>query len=52
MADTRILDIDENLIRAWLLNGNLLVLDGTASLLDHLRPLLRGNVLAHVEIVV
>jgi hypothetical protein len=40
VADTRVLDVDENFIWAGLLNGNLLVLDGTTGLLDDLRPLL------------
>lgn len=44
MADTRVLDIDQNLIGTGLLNWNLLVLDWTASLLNDLRPLLLGNV--------
>ena len=43
VADTRVLDVDENLIRAWLLDWNLLVLDGATSLLNHLRPLLGRN---------
>jgi hypothetical protein len=40
MADTRVFDVDKNLIRTWLLDRNLLVLDGAASLLNDLRPLL------------
>ena len=43
VADTRVLDVDENLIRTWLLNWNLLVLDWSAGLLNHLRPLLGRN---------
>lgn len=44
MADTRVLDIDENLIGTGLLNWNLGVLDGTSSLLDNLGPLLGRDV--------
>lgn len=44
MADTGVLDVDEDLIRTRLLNGNPLVIDGAASLLNDLRPLLGGNV--------
>jgi hypothetical protein len=40
MADTRVLDVDEDLIGAGLLDGDLLEDDGTALLLDHLGPLL------------
>lgn len=40
MADTRVLDVDENLIWARLLYGDLLVVDRTTGLLDDLRPLL------------
>lgn len=40
MADAGKLDVDEHLIRAGLLDWNLLVLDGAAGLLDDLRPLL------------
>lgn len=40
VANTRILDVDENLIRTGLLDGNLLVLDGAAGLVDDLCPLL------------
>lgn len=43
VADTGILDIDKDLIRAWLGNGDLLVLEGTTSLFDDLGPLLLGN---------
>jgi hypothetical protein len=39
VADTRVLDVDEDLIRAWLLDGDLAVFDGTTGLLDDLRPL-------------
>lgn len=39
VTNTRILDVDENLIWAWLLDGDLLVLDGATGLLDDLRPL-------------
>lgn len=48
VADTRVLDVDQNLVGARLLDWNLLVLDGTAGLLNDLRPLLGGNV-AHVD---
>jgi hypothetical protein len=41
VADTRVFDVDEDLIRARLLDWDLLVLDGATSLLDDLRPLLR-----------
>lgn len=40
VANTGELDINENLIRTWLLNRNLLVNDWLASLLDDLCPLL------------
>ena len=40
VTDTRVLDVDKNLIWARLLDGNLLVLYGTTGLLDDLRPLL------------
>ena len=43
MANTRVLDVDENLIRTRLLYGDLLVVDGATSLLDDLRPLLGRN---------
>jgi len=45
VADTRVLDVDENLIWAGLLHGNLLVLDGTTSLFNDTSPLFRGKVL-------
>jgi hypothetical protein len=48
VAHTRELDVDENLVRSWLLDGNLLVVDGTTGLLDDLRPLLGWNG-THVE---
>lgn len=43
VADTGVLDVDENLIRTRLGDGNLLVLEWTASLLDDLGPLLLGD---------
>jgi hypothetical protein len=43
MANTRELDVDENLIWAGLLYWDLLVLDGTTGLLDDLCPLLLRN---------
>lgn len=43
VADTRVLDVDEDFIRAGLLDGDLHVLDGAAGLLDDLRPLLCGD---------
>ena len=43
VADTRVLDVDKNLIWAGLLNGNLLVVDGPTGLLDDLCPLLLWN---------
>ena len=49
MADTGVLDVDENLIWTVLVYGNLFVLDGTTGLLDDLRPLLLGN-FAHIEV--
>jgi hypothetical protein len=49
VADTRVLDVDKNLIRAWLLHWNLLVLDGSTSLLNDLRPLLGRNG-THVDV--
>jgi len=39
VADTRVLDVDEDLIWAWLLDWDLLVDDWTTGLLDDLRPL-------------
>ena len=50
VAHTTVLDVDENLIRAGFLDGNLLVVDGSAGLLDDLRPLLLGN-FAHIDSV-
>jgi hypothetical protein len=43
VADTGVLDIDENLIGSRLGDGNLLVLEWTASLLDNLSPLHLGD---------
>jgi hypothetical protein len=43
VADTRVLDVDKNLIWAGLLNRNPLVVDGSASLFNDLRPLLGRN---------
>jgi hypothetical protein len=43
VADTRVLDVDEDFVRGWLLDGDLLIVDGAAGLLDNLRPLLLGN---------
>ena len=43
VANSTVLDVDQNLIRTRLLDGNLLVLDGSAGLLNDLRPLLLGN---------
>jgi hypothetical protein len=52
VADTSVLDVDENLIRARLGNGNLLVLEWAASLLDDLSPLHLGNLgRRHCELV-
>ena len=48
VADTGVFDIDEDLIWAWLLDRDLLVLDWTAGLLDDLGPLLLGNGWGHV----
>ena len=45
---TGILDIDENLIWSWLLDGNLLVLNRTASLLNDLGPLHFWDLRSHV----
>ena len=39
MADSGVLDVDQDFIGAWLLYGDLLVLDGSTSLLDDLSPL-------------
>ena len=39
MADTGVLDVDENLIWTGLVYGNLFVLDGTTGLLNDLCPL-------------
>lgn len=43
VADTRVLDVDENLIWAGLLDVDLLVLDWAAGLLDDLGHLPLGN---------
>lgn len=43
VADTRVLDVDKNLIWAGLLYGNLFVVDGPTGLLDDLCPLLLWN---------
>lgn len=48
VANTTVLDVDKNLIRARLLDGNLLVLDGSTGLVNDLRPLLLGN-FRHVD---
>ena len=48
VADTGELDVDENLIRTGLLDGDLLVVDGTAGLLNDLRPLL-GRDVWHID---
>lgn len=50
MADTRVLDIDEDFIMTWLLYWDLLILHWSTCLLDNLRPLLVWN-LRHVECV-
>ena len=47
MTNTGVLDVNEDLIRAGFLNWNLLELDGTAGLLEHLGPLLLGDMLGH-----
>jgi hypothetical protein len=39
VTDTRVFDVDENLVWSWLLDGDLLVIDGSSSLLDDLCPL-------------
>lgn len=43
MADTRVFDVDKNLIWAGFLYGDLLVLDGAAGLFNDLCPLLLRN---------
>lgn len=43
VADTRILDVDKDFVRGWLLDGDLSVVDGATGLLDNLRPLFLGN---------
>lgn len=43
VADSRVLDVDEDLVRGGLGDGNLLVLDGAAGLLNDLGPLLGGD---------
>jgi hypothetical protein len=43
VTDTSVLDIDEDLIGTRLGNGDLLVLEWAASLLDDLSPLLLGD---------
>lgn len=50
VADTGVLDVQEDFIRTWLGDGDLLVDDGATSLLDDLRPLL-GRDFRHVESV-
>jgi hypothetical protein len=47
VADARVLDVDEDLLRAWLCDGDLLVLEGAADLVDDLSPLLRGDLVRH-----
>jgi len=49
VADTRVLDVDEDLIGTGLLNGNLLVLNWAAGLLDDLGHLLLGNGRSHCD---
>lgn len=52
VADTGVLDIDENLVGTRLGDGNLLVLERTASFLDDLSPLHLGNLgRRHCELV-
>lgn len=48
VADTRELDVDQDLVWTGLLHWNLLVLDWSSSLFNDLSPLLLGNVLRHV----
>ena len=43
VADTRELDVDEDLIGTGILDGNLLVLNGAAGLLDNHSHLLGGD---------
>ena len=43
VADSRVLDVDEHFVGTGLLDGNLLVFDGTAGFLDHAGPLLGGD---------
>jgi len=49
VAHSRELDVDQDLIWAWLLHGYLLVLDWSPCLLDDLRPLLLWDFLRHVD---
>lgn len=47
VADTRVLDVNENLIRTRLRDRYLLVLDFTTGLLNDLSPLLFGDFSCH-----
>ena len=49
VADSGILDVDEDLIWSWLLDWDLFVFDWAASLLDDLRPLLLRDFLRHAR---
>lgn len=49
LADSGVLDIDENLIWAGFLNRNLLVLDWATCFLDNLSPLLLGDGGCHID---
>jgi hypothetical protein len=48
VADTRVLDVDKDLIWTWLLDWNLLIFNGATGLFDDLCPLLFRDVLRHV----
>lgn len=47
VADTRVLDVDQDLVWAWLLDWDLLVLDWSSGLFNDLSPLLLWDVLRH-----
>lgn len=47
MADTGVFDVDKHLVRAGLADGDLLVFDGAARLLEDLGPLLFRNFRGH-----
>lgn len=51
VADARVFDVDEDILRAGLGDGNLLVLERATDLVDDLSPLLGGNLLRRHGVV-